>query len=195
MRSRCHQVPEVDVGVTATRGVVQVGQTEVVTVLVSEDTDPGVLGLVGMATYVDMSGTMFQVSYFYLLGVKGYWVAFEGSLALFLSFLMIFMAELGDKTQLTAMALATRYPWKKIFIGIAVAFALLNVGAVLVVESHREPPGATFVGWRPGTRQRARAGGRHNRARRPRLPRCGTKSTGSTPRGFAWSLPSGAAAT
>ena len=52
-----------------------------------------ILGLVGMATYVDMSGTMFQVSYFYLLGVKGYWVAYEGSLALFLAFLMVFMAK------------------------------------------------------------------------------------------------------
>ncbi len=48
------------------------------------------------------------------------------------TFGIIFLAELGDKTQLTAMALATRYPWKKIFIGIAAAFALLNVGAVLV---------------------------------------------------------------
>lgn len=30
------------------------------------------------------------------------------------------------------MALATRYPWKKIFFGLALAFALLNVGAVAV---------------------------------------------------------------
>ena len=50
----------------------------------------------------------------------------------FSSFSIIFLAELGDKTQLTAMALATKHPWKKIFIGIALAFALLNVGAVLV---------------------------------------------------------------
>src|SRR5512140_2770656 len=58
-----------------------------------------ILGLVGMATYVDMSGTMFQVSYFYLLWVKGYWVAFEGSLALFLAFLMIFMAKWLNRTR------------------------------------------------------------------------------------------------
>ncbi|WP_277059034.1 TMEM165/GDT1 family protein, partial [Trichlorobacter lovleyi] len=50
----------------------------------------------------------------------------------FSSFSIIFLAELGDKTQLTAMALATKHPWKKIFIGIALAFALLNVGAVLI---------------------------------------------------------------
>ena len=54
------------------------------------------------------------------------------STVFFSTFGIIFLAELGDKTQLTAMALATRHPWKKIFIGIALAFALLNVGAVLV---------------------------------------------------------------
>lgn len=48
------------------------------------------------------------------------------------SFGLIFLAELGDKTQLTAMALAVRYPWKKVFIGLACAFALLNLGAVLI---------------------------------------------------------------
>ena len=45
MRAGAHQVPEVDVGVTAARGVVQVRQTEVVAVLVGEDPDAGVLGL------------------------------------------------------------------------------------------------------------------------------------------------------
>ncbi len=45
---------------------------------------------------------------------------------------LIFLAELGDKTQLTAMTLALRYPWKRIFIGIATAFLVLNLAAVLV---------------------------------------------------------------
>jgi Ca2+/H+ antiporter, TMEM165/GDT1 family len=49
---------------------------------------------------------------------------------LFSTFGIIFLAELGDKTQLTAMALAVRFPWKRTFIGIAAAFALLNVAAV-----------------------------------------------------------------
>ena len=48
------------------------------------------------------------------------------------TFGLIFLAELGDKTQLTAMALALRYPWTRIFIGIAAAFTVLNMAAVLV---------------------------------------------------------------
>jgi putative Ca2+/H+ antiporter (TMEM165/GDT1 family) len=48
------------------------------------------------------------------------------------TFGVIFLAELGDKTQLTAMALALRFSWKRVFLGIAAAFALLNLGAVLV---------------------------------------------------------------
>jgi len=51
---------------------------------------------------------------------------------IFTTFGIIFLAELGDKTQLTAMALAVRFPWGKTFIGIAAAFALLNLAAVSV---------------------------------------------------------------
>jgi Ca2+/H+ antiporter, TMEM165/GDT1 family len=52
---------------------------------------------------------------------------------IFLStFGIIFLAEIGDKTQLTAMTLATHYPWRRVFLGVACAFALLNLGAVVI---------------------------------------------------------------
>ncbi|HEU0264820.1 MAG TPA: TMEM165/GDT1 family protein [Geobacterales bacterium] len=55
------------------------------------------------------------------------------SVPIFLStFTLIFVAELGDKTQLAAMALASRYPWRRVFAGIAAAFFLLNLAAVLL---------------------------------------------------------------
>lgn len=50
----------------------------------------------------------------------------------FTTFGIVFAAELGDKTQFTAMALATKHPWGKTFLGIAAAFALLNIAAVVV---------------------------------------------------------------
>lgn len=46
------------------------------------------------------------------------------------TFGLIFVAELGDKTQLAAMALATRFPWRKVFLGAALAFLILNGLAV-----------------------------------------------------------------
>ena len=51
------------------------------------------LGISGMATYIDMTGTMVQVSFFYILGVKGYWVCYRGAVALTLAFFMIFIAK------------------------------------------------------------------------------------------------------
>jgi len=53
------------------------------------------------------------------------------ALSVFLTtFAVIFLAEFGDKTQLIALALAARFDWKKVFLGIALAFTVLNAAAV-----------------------------------------------------------------
>jgi putative Ca2+/H+ antiporter (TMEM165/GDT1 family) len=50
----------------------------------------------------------------------------------FIIFTAIFLAELGDKTQLTTMTFATKYGWKMAFIGAVLALALVNfIGAVI----------------------------------------------------------------
>jgi len=51
------------------------------------------LGVSGMASFVDLAGTAFQVAFFFLLGAKGFWIGFQGNVALLLAFLMIFMGK------------------------------------------------------------------------------------------------------
>lgn len=46
----------------------------------------------------------------------------------------IFIAEMGDKTQLVAMSLATRYRALTVLLGITVATAVVHLGSVFVAE-------------------------------------------------------------
>ena len=46
------------------------------------------------------------------------------------AFIMVVLAEMGDKTQLLAMAFATKYPWKKVMLGILVATILNHFVAI-----------------------------------------------------------------
>ena len=52
--------------------------------------------------------------------------------ALFSAFALVFVAELGDKTQIACMTLATRYPARKVLLGVSLAFAVLSVLAVTI---------------------------------------------------------------
>ncbi|WP_455204710.1 TMEM165/GDT1 family protein [Kaarinaea lacus] len=51
------------------------------------------------------------------------------------TFVLLFVAELGDKTQLAVMMLAHRYPISPVIVGTFSAFLLLNILAVVVGES------------------------------------------------------------
>ncbi|BFM14451.1 TMEM165/GDT1 family protein [Maricurvus nonylphenolicus] len=51
------------------------------------------------------------------------------------TFLLIFLAEMGDKSQLVCMLLASRHRGLPVFIGAIAAFALLNLVAVAVGAS------------------------------------------------------------
>lgn len=51
------------------------------------------------------------------------------------AFMLIFIAEMGDKTQILAMAFATRYPVRKVLIGIGLG-AFLNHGLAVVLGNY-----------------------------------------------------------
>ena len=46
--------------------------------------------------------------------------------ALVVAFGVVFLAELGDKTQLVALSLATRYRTVTVLVGITIAYAITN---------------------------------------------------------------------
>ncbi|GAB4253817.1 TMEM165/GDT1 family protein [Deferrisoma sp.] len=50
------------------------------------------------------------------------------------TFGLVFLAELGDKTQLATLALAARYRWRPVVAGVFAAFALLSAAAVAAGE-------------------------------------------------------------
>ncbi|MDI3474307.1 MAG: hypothetical protein PWQ79_326 [Thermococcaceae archaeon] len=51
---------------------------------------------------------------------------------IFSVFIAIFLAELGDKTQLATIAFASKYGWKTAFLGAALGLAAVNlIGAVI----------------------------------------------------------------
>mgnify|MGYP000568951322 CR=1 FL=1 len=76
--------------------------------------------------------------------------------ALLLSFGIIFLAELGDKSQLMALAFATRYPARSILLGITLATAIVHafsviagalVGAALPTKAISVVAGVAFLGF------------------------------------------------
>ena len=69
-------------------------------------------------------------------------------------FVAIFLAELGDKTQLATMAFASKYGWVKAFVGAILGLALVNligavvgdkIGEALPVELIHRGAGVLFI--------------------------------------------------
>ena len=50
--------------------------------------------------------------------------------ALWGTFLIVFLAEMGDKTQFVVMAFSMRYPWKSVFLGMTAGIILVHAIAV-----------------------------------------------------------------
>jgi len=62
------------------------------------------LGLSGMASNLDVTGTMVIISFFYIIGIKGFLVAIRGGLVLIMPFLMIFMGKWLRRSQVMTNA-------------------------------------------------------------------------------------------
>ncbi|AHF80690.1 TMEM165/GDT1 family protein [Thermococcus paralvinellae] len=69
-------------------------------------------------------------------------------------FVAIFLAELGDKTQLATIAFASKYGWVKAFVGAILGLALVNligafigekIGEALPVELIHKGAGILFI--------------------------------------------------
>ncbi len=63
-----------------------------------------VLGASGMASNLDVSGTMINVAFIYALGASGYFIEIRGGIVLIMAFLMIFMGKWNRRAKVMTMA-------------------------------------------------------------------------------------------
>jgi len=63
-----------------------------------------VLGSSGMASNLDVSGTMIIVALVYALGARGLYIEFRGGVTLIMAFLMIFMGKWNRRAQVMTLA-------------------------------------------------------------------------------------------
>ena len=50
-----------------------------------------VLGISGTTSFLDMTGTMLIISFFYIVGIRGFLIELRGGVALLLAFWMVFV--------------------------------------------------------------------------------------------------------
>ena len=77
--------------------------------------------------------------------------------AFLLSFAVIFVAELGDKSQLMALAFATRYRAIHVLVGISLATLLVHLGSVILGHTVASLLPTRVIGF--PTRDSVRTGG------------------------------------
>ncbi len=63
-----------------------------------------VLGASGMASNLDISGTMINVAFIYALGAMGFFIEIRGGIVLIMAFLMIFMGKWNRRSKVMTMA-------------------------------------------------------------------------------------------
>ena len=51
------------------------------------------LGISGMATFIDIGGTAYQGAWYYLFGSKGFWFTVEGAVAILIAFQMVYVGK------------------------------------------------------------------------------------------------------
>ena len=62
---------------------------------------------------------------------------------------LIFLAEMGDKSQLVSLAFATRYSWKIALAGVTVATLVVHLFSVLLGEVLGQTIPPSGFSWRP----------------------------------------------
>lgn len=63
-----------------------------------------ILGVSGVAAYIDMSGTLLQTSFYYMFGMKGFLFTFRGAIALIISFYMVYVAKWLNRSKVMTNA-------------------------------------------------------------------------------------------
>jgi Na+/proline symporter len=114
-----------------------------------------VLGISGAFSNLDLAGTMVISSFFFILGLKGYWIAIRGGLCFYLAFILVIFSKWCRRSKCITMA-----EWMELRFGkkkdgeaarlIMAIYVLLNVicmigyAAVAIGKF-----GNIFLGWEP----------------------------------------------
>ena len=62
------------------------------------------LGASGMASNLDVSGTMINTAFIFALGASGFFIELRGGVTLIMAFLMVFMGKWNRRAQVMTMA-------------------------------------------------------------------------------------------